>query len=195
MISRAFNVAAASLGLIVLSPFLLFFAALIKVQDGGTVLYRARRLGMGGKAFDVLKLRTMVMDADRQGIGLTTHSDGRITSLGRFLRRFKLDELPQLWNVVTGTMNLVGPRPEDPRYVACYTPEQKEILSYRPGLTSPASLAYRDEEQLLTSSGTEEFYLREILPKKLALDLDYVKRQSVCSDIVLILRTIVSVAS
>jgi lipopolysaccharide/colanic/teichoic acid biosynthesis glycosyltransferase len=134
----------------------------------------------------------MVVDADKKGSGVTGDNDDRVTSVGRFLRRTKLDELPQLWNVLCGDMSLVGPRPEDPRYVDLYTLEQREILQYRPGITSMASLAYRNEEQLLTSSDWERRYIDEVMPAKLAIDLEYSRHANLITDIGLILRTAVS---
>jgi lipopolysaccharide/colanic/teichoic acid biosynthesis glycosyltransferase len=135
----------------------------------------------------------MVVDADRTGPGITTNGDGRITPIGRWLRRTKLDELPQLINVAMGEMSLVGPRPEDPRYVAMYTEEQKRVLCLRPGLTSCASLAYRQEEQMLCGPDWETTYCTQIMPTKLALDLDYLARRNVWSDLGLIFRTMVSI--
>ena len=135
------DVAASATGLVVLSPLLIGLTVAIKTHDGGPVLYASRRVGKGGRAFLLYKFRTMIVDADKQGAGITTARDRRITKVGLWLRRFKLDELPQLWNVLKGEMSLVGPRPEDPRYVAHYTPEQRQVLAVRPGITGTASLA------------------------------------------------------
>ena len=123
--------------------------------------------------FRLYKFRRMVSDADKQGPGITATGDSRITRVGRFLRRTKIDELPQLINVLSGDMSLVGPRPEDPRYVTLYTPEQRRVLAVRPGITSAASLAYRHEEQLLAGADWETVYREEVLPAKLAIDLEY----------------------
>ena len=130
------------------------------------------------------------MDADKQGPGITTGGDQRVTRLGAFLRRTKLDELPQLWNVLKGEMSLVGPRPEDPRYVALYTPEQRAILRVRPGITSAASLTYRHEEQVLAGPDWEEIYCTKVMPTKIAIDLAYLARRTLWTDLKLIFQTI-----
>lgn len=136
----------------------------------------------------------MVSNADQIGPGITGASDLRITSAGQFLRRTKLDELPQLINVFRGDMSIVGPRPEDPRYVALYTKEQQRILNVRPGITSPASIEYRSEEALLPEEDWETYYIQYVMPVKLELDLDYVKRANLIFDVSLIVRTIVSLS-
>jgi lipopolysaccharide/colanic/teichoic acid biosynthesis glycosyltransferase len=164
-------------------------AIAIKAQDGGPVLHRAVRIGRGGRPFRLFKFRTMVAGADSMGPGITAGGDPRITPLGRRLRRAKLDELPQLVNVLLGDMSLVGPRPEDPRYVALYTPEQRQVLLVRPGITSAASLAYRREEQLLSGPDWEAAYRGQVMPAKLTIDLDYLARRSFWSDVMLIVRT------
>jgi len=124
------------------------------------------------------------------GPGITTSGDPRITRIGAWVRRHKVDELPQLVNVIAGDMSLVGPRPEDPRYVALYTPEQRQILQVRPGITSAASLAYRNEEQMLSGPNWQDTYIHEVMPAKLAIDLDYLARRNLLTDLTLILRTI-----
>lgn len=187
---RLFDVGAAGVGLAVLAPVLLITAAAIKLHDGGRVFYRAQRVGKGGELFELYKFRTMVHEADRQGPGITSSGDSRITPVGRVLRRTKLDELPQLINVLRGDMTLVGPRPEDPRYVALYTPTQRQILEVRPGITSAASLAYRHEEQMLSGPDWEEVYRRRVMPEKLSIDLEYISRRTFWSDVMLIVRTI-----
>lgn len=192
MVKRAFDIISAAAGLIILSPVLLAIGAAVKLHDGGAVFYRARRVGKGGELFDVLKFRTMIPDAHKQGPGITASGDARVTPVGRLLRKTKLDELPQLINVVRGEMSLVGPRPEDPRYVEQYTADQREILSIRPGITSAASLAYRNEEQLLSGDDWERLYLDEVMPAKLAIDLEYIRHRSLATDISLIVRTVKS---
>jgi lipopolysaccharide/colanic/teichoic acid biosynthesis glycosyltransferase len=187
---RIVDILASSAGLLLLSPLFLVLGVLVKLQDGGPVLYRSMRAGVGGKLFSIYKFRSMVQGADAMGRGLTVRGDRRVTSVGRLLRAYKLDELPQLLNVVKGDMSLVGARPENPAYVARYTPEQREILRYRPGITSPASLHYRNEEELLGGGDTETLYLEKILPHKLSMDLAYLTRRTVRSDLVVILRTI-----
>lgn len=189
---RLIDVLAAAAGLLILSPLLLALALWVKLSSPGPIFYRARRVGRGGQLFHLYKFRTMVADADRQGPGITTAGDSRITPVGRFLRRTKLDELPQLLNVLKGEMSLVGPRPEDPRYVALYNAEQQRILQVRPGITSPASLQYRNESELLRGRDWETVYTQEILPHKLALELDYLQKRSVWRDLGLIGQTVLS---
>ena len=189
---RTFDLVAAILGLVVLSPLLLGLAAVVKGGDGGPILYRAHRVGQGGRLFWLYKFRTMIVGADRQGPGITLRADTRVTPVGRWLRRTKLDELPQLLNVVRGDMALVGPRPEDPRYVALYTPTQRDILSVRPGMTSAASLAFRHEASLLSGKDWETIYTTEVMSRKLKIDLAYAQRRTLWSDVVLVLRTLVA---
>jgi len=191
---RLLDIVGSGAGLVILSPILLFLALLVKLQDGGPVLYSSRRVGRGGKLFSIYKFRSMVQGADRMGGGLTVKGDARVTRVGRFLRAWKLDELPQLMNVFKGDMSLVGARPENPAYVVHYTPEQREILLYRPGITSPASLRYRNEEEMLGGGDTDVLYVGKILPEKLAMDLAYLRRRTVVSDVIVILRTIGGIA-
>src|SRR6476660_2477593 len=173
LLRRAMDLGGAGAGLIISCPLLLAIALRICLRDGGPVLYRTQRVGKDGRLFHLYKFRTMVVNADRQGPGITRSGDPRITPEGRWLRRSKLDELPQLINVLRGEMSLVGPRPEDPRYVALYTPTERAVLRARPGLTSAASLAYRHEESLLFGVFWEMRYRTEILPGKIALDREY----------------------
>ncbi|HEV8229085.1 MAG TPA: sugar transferase [Candidatus Limnocylindria bacterium] len=187
---RALDVAVSAVLLAVLSPLLAVLAALVRFSSSGPALHRARRVGRGGAEFTMYKLRTMRRDAATTGPGITARGDARVTSLGRALRRTHLDELPQLWNVLRGDMSLVGPRPEDPRFVARYTPEQRAVLSVRPGITGPAQLAYRDEARLLPADATEDAYARDVLPAKLAIDLAYVRRPSLWRDLAVLARTI-----
>lgn len=189
-VRRLLDVIAAAVGLLVLSPLFLLIAVLIKRDSPGPVFYRARRVGKDGHEFRLYKFRSMVSGADRQGPGITAAGDNRVTKVGRFLRRTKLDELPQLINVLIGDMSLVGPRPEDPRYVALYTQEQRQVLAVRPGITSAASLTYRDESTLLAGEDWERRYIQEIMPHKLAIDLDYNARRTLASDLNLIMRTV-----
>ena len=191
-VRRLLDVIAAAGGLIVLSPLFLLTAVLIKRDSPGPVFYRARRVGKDGHEFRLYKFRSMVAGADRKGPGITAAGDSRVTKVGRFLRRTKLDELPQLINVLTGDMSLVGPRPEDPRYVALYTQEQRQVLAVRPGITSAASLTYRDESTLLSGEDWERRYIQKIMPHKLAIDLDYQARRTLASDLNLILRTVLA---
>ena len=178
--------------LILLSPALLLLALLIKATSSGPVFYRARRVGKNGEPFALYKFRSMVQDADRRGPGITAAADARVTRIGAFLRRHKLDELPQFFNVLKGDMSLVGPRPEDPHYVSLYDAGQRRVLSVRPGITSAASLQYRHEESLLTGADWEATYRTQILPEKLAIDLAYLEQRTLRSDLQLLLRTLLS---
>lgn len=190
LMQRSLDLLGASLGLLLLLPLLVVVALAIRASDGGPVLHRARRIGRHGADFELFKFRTMVPNAARHGPPITAGGDRRVTPLGRWLRRTKIDELPQLLNVLRGEMSLVGPRPEDPRYVAQYQPEQRRVLAYRPGMTSAASLDYRHEEQLLVGPHWEQVYREQVMPAKLALDLAYMARRSVFTDVNLIVRTI-----
>ena len=176
--------------LVILSPLLAALAVAVRLTSRGPAFHRTRRAGLGGRLFTMYKLRTMRAGASREGPAITGGSDPRVTRLGRALRSSRLDELPQLWNVVRGDMSVVGPRPEDPRFVAAYTPEQRRILSVRPGITGPAQLAFRDEAALLDPADPEGSYARDVLPAKLAVDLDYVRRRSLPADLAIIARTI-----
>ncbi len=190
---RIFDVLIAFAGLVVLLPVFILIAAAVAIEGKGPVLYMGRRVGLNGKLFRILKFRTMVIDAEKMGPGITSADDVRVTRVGRFLRRFKLDELPQLVNILRGDMSLVGPRPEDPRYLTLYTPAQMEILSVRPGITSPASLLYKNEESMLDGREWEEKYISEVMPAKLSIDLRYFRENSFSSDLRLVMRTIAEV--
>lgn len=192
-VRRWLDVAASLVGLAVLSPLFLMIGLWIKLDSPGPIFYRATRVGRNGRLFRLYKFRSMVAGADKRGPGITATGDARVTRAGRFLRRNKLDELPQLINVLQGEMSLVGPRPEDPRYVALYTPEQRQVLAVRPGITSAASLAYRHEEQLLAGEDWESVYREQVLPAKLAIDLDYLERRTLARDLKLILQTVAAV--
>ena len=189
MIQRAIDWVAATVGLIVLSPLFLLIAATIKLTSPGPVFHRAERVGKDGVPFTLLKFRSMRAGAAAAGPGITRAGDDRITPVGGWLRRSKLDELPQLVNVFRGEMGLVGPRPEDPRYVALYSPEQKRILSARPGITSAASVRYRHEESLLVGADWEQHYVNEVMPAKLRIDLEYLDRRTTISDLGLLGQT------
>jgi lipopolysaccharide/colanic/teichoic acid biosynthesis glycosyltransferase len=187
---RIFDLVASLFGLIVFSPVFLVIAIAVKLQDGGPVFYCGERVGKDGRLFRLYKFRSMTVGAPGEGAGITVDGDRRITKAGRVLRNTKLDELPQLINVLKGDMSFVGPRPEDPRYVRLYTEEQRQVLACRPGITSPASIHYRSEEALLTGERPLEYYEREILPHKLSLELQYLKKRTSWGDIRLILQTI-----
>lgn len=187
--NRAFDVFCAALGLLLLSPLLAVIAVAIKLDDGGPVFYCQDRAGKHFRLFRVWKFRSMIAGADREGL-LTAPGDSRLTRVGRWLRRYKLDELPQLFNVLTGDMQLVGARPEVERYTQMFQAEYALILQDRPGITDPATLAYRHEEQMFAASRMERQYVNEILPAKLKLSLDYQARRSFWSDLKLLLRTL-----
>jgi lipopolysaccharide/colanic/teichoic acid biosynthesis glycosyltransferase len=192
MLKRPFDLLASAIGLVFLSPLFALIALLIRLSSPGPIFYRARRVGRCGREFTLYKFRSMVANADRQGPGITTAGDPRVTPIGRVLRRTKLDELPQLWNVLRGDMSLVGPRPEDPRYVALYTPEQRRVLDVRPGITSLASIEYRHEEAVLRGPDWEQRYIREVMPAKLTIDLRYVQQATLFTDLLIILRTLLA---
>jgi lipopolysaccharide/colanic/teichoic acid biosynthesis glycosyltransferase len=168
---------------------MLLIAAMVRLSSPGPALFKQQRVGRGGRRFTLLKFRSM-KPAD-SGPQVTAEGDARITPIGKLLRRTKLDELPQLLNVLRGEMSLVGPRPEVERYVQHYTPEQKRLLEVRPGITGAAQIAYRDEEALLsTAHNVEELYVQEILPAKAALDLAYLAQRTVLTDTAVLLKTI-----
>jgi lipopolysaccharide/colanic/teichoic acid biosynthesis glycosyltransferase len=173
-----------------LAPLLAAIALLVKLDSPGPALFRQQRVGRFGRLFDILKFRTMVVNAEHVGAQITIGRDPRITRVGHFLRRHKLDELPQLLNILKGDMSLVGPRPEVPRYVALYNADQRRILAIRPGLTSPASIAFHNESELLAAhSDPEEFYRNQAMPAKIALDLHYARHATVWSDCAILART------
>ena len=189
--TRAFDLFMAGLGLLLLSPVLAVIALLIRLEDGGPVFFRQVRVGRGGRPFRIWKFRTMVVDADRLGRSITVGDDRRITRCGKWLRRWKLDELPQLINVVLGEMGFVGPRPEVPRYVDLYSPEQRRVLELRPGITDLASIAYRNESELLQEQeDPEAFYIDQVMPDKIRINLDYASRASLWRNIKVILATL-----
>jgi lipopolysaccharide/colanic/teichoic acid biosynthesis glycosyltransferase len=192
MLKRSIDIIASLIGLFLLSPIFLIIAILIKIHDGGSIFYRAKRIGYQGQDLLLYKFRSMIPQADTQGPAVTASGDQRITPIGQFLRNTKLDELPQLINVLKGEMSLVGPRPEDPRYVNQYSTSQRQILNYKPGITSAASLSYRHEESLLNSPDWETQYLTQVMPDKIAIDIEYCQKASIWKDFTLITKTIFS---
>lgn len=193
---RTFDLIAAAVGLLVLAPLLAAIAILIKLDSRGPVLFRQVRVGLHGSTFRIHKFRTMRHAFDSLGPELTVSEDSRITGAGRLLRRWKLDELPQLIDVVRGDMSLVGPRPEVPRYVACYPANDVAVvLSVRPGITDFASIRYRDESALLSvSSDPNADYIRKILPRKLRYYRFYVRQRSMMLDLRIIAMTLCAIA-
>lgn len=194
-VKRAFDIIVSAVGLMLLSPAFLMIATAILLDSSGSVLFRQERVGLKGRSFAIHKFRTMVADAPLKGPQLTSGSDPRITRVGRFLRRSKLDELPQLLDVLAGHMSLVGPRPEVPRYVECYPVEiRSKVLSVRPGITDLASLAYIDESKVLArAADPERAYVEEIMPRKLELAVRYVDERTFWMDIRIIFATLMGI--
>ena len=192
MAKRLFDALAAAIGLLLLAPVLLAVAIAVRLDSPGPVFFRQERVGRGGRTFRIHKFRTMHVDAPSRGPAITVGVDPRITRVGHFLRGHRLDELPQLIDVLWGDMSLVGPRPEVPRYVEHYPAEMRaKVLSVRPGITDPASLEHLDEATLLASaSDPEREYVQVILPRKLALQADYAARATLASDLKVIARTL-----
>jgi lipopolysaccharide/colanic/teichoic acid biosynthesis glycosyltransferase len=192
---RALDVVVGGALLVAAAPLLGVLAVVVRATSAGPALFVQTRVGKDGRIFGLLKLRTMVSDAATRGGALTAPGDPRITRVGAWIRRWKLDELPQLANVVRGDMSLVGPRPEVPRYVAGYSPDQRAVLRVRPGITDPASLEYVDEAAVLaTFDDCERGYVDTVLPAKLELSLAYLERRTLRSDLGVLVRTIVRVA-
>src|SRR5262249_6019589 len=188
---RWLDLVGASLGLMLLSPVCILVGLAIRLTGRGPVFYGQTRVGQFGKPFRMWKCRSMVPDADKIGAPLTRENDPRITPVGRWLRRTKLDELPQLWNVLKGEMSLVGPRPELPKFVRDYSPQQREILSQKPGMTDLASQLFRDEAALLEDrADVESFYLCHLLPRKIELSRQSVRTPSIATDLWIIFRTL-----
>ena len=191
---RAMDIVLPACALAVLWPLLLLIALAIWIDDPGPVFYRQVRVGRNGKTFRIFKFRSMVMDADKKGLAITVGRDSRITRVGAVLRKTKLDELAQLLNVLFGQMSFVGPRPEVPKYVELYTPYQRQVLLVRPGITDYASIAYRNENDLLAGApNPETMYIEQIMPDKIELNMKYLREISPLADIRLILKTIVAV--
>lgn len=191
---RLFDILFAAGTLLLLSPLLVIVALLILVTMGKPVFFRQERVGKDGKLFKIIKFRTMINHDQTSGLLLTTGDDKRITSLGRVLRRTKIDEIPQLFNVFFGDMAIVGPRPEVPKYVALYDQAQQRVISVRPGLTDPASIAYCNEEALLASyADAERAYVEKVMPAKLQLNLAYLDRAGFLTDLSLVFKTVITV--
>ncbi len=188
---RIFDIFASGAGLIVLSPVMLVLALIIKVSSEGPVLFVQKRMGRYFKEFDLYKFRSMVVNADKMGPSVTSGDDPRITKIGRFLRKTKLDELPQLFNVLKGDMSLVGPRPEVGKYVELKKEEYKKVLSVRPGITDYAAIEFRNEEEILEKyNDKEKAYIDIILPQKIKLYYEYIDNISFFNDIKIILQTL-----
>lgn len=187
---RIFDVTMAIVGILVSSPLLLVLALWIKLSSKGPILYGQTRVGQHQKLFKLYKFRSMVVNADKLGSSVTTGHDPRITPVGRFLRRTKLDELPQLWNVLRGDMSFVGPRPDVPEIISAYTPEMMQILNIRPGITSIASLhLYQEEEILSLAQDPDDIYMRVVVPAKISLAMEHVLKNSFLFDMQVLIQT------
>lgn len=191
---RFFDILASFIALLILLPLLLLLALVVAITSPGGPFFRQVRVGREGGHFQLLKFRSMRPGSEEKGQITVGGRDPRITGIGYLLRKTKLDELPQLWNVLVGDMSIVGPRPEVPKYVAMYTAEQRDVLRVRPGITSLASIAYINENELLgRSNDPERTYVEEVMPAKLALDLRYVREQRIALDLHIIVRTLAKV--
>jgi lipopolysaccharide/colanic/teichoic acid biosynthesis glycosyltransferase len=191
ILKRLFDVASACVGIVALSPLIAIIALTIRIDGPGPVFFRQVRIGRRGKPFVIWKFRTMRPDADRIAPNVSPSSDPRITRVGRFLRRSYLDELPQLLNILMGTMSVVGPRPETPEFVALYTPEERRVLDVKPGLLGPSTLASMDESAVLEAAEDPfAYYVEVLMHERVRLDLDYVGRMSLWADVRLLARQV-----
>lgn len=192
---RFFDIIVSLIGIIILGIFLIIISIIIKCTSEGPVFFKQIRVGQSGKEFKIFKFRTMVVNAESLGTQITIGKDKRITKIGHFLRKYKIDELPQLFNVFIGEMSFVGPRPEVPKYVAMYNETQRKVLSVRPGITDLASIRYRNENEILgrakNADEAEDMYINEIMPDKLKLNLEYIEKSNVFYDIYIIFKTII----
>lgn len=194
MLKRLFDIIASLIGIIILLPFFMVICISMIVSCGFPLFYLQTRVGKNNKDFKLFKFRTMHLDADKKGLLTVGGRDPRVTSIGYYLRKYKLDELPQLFNVLFGTMSLVGPRPEVRKYVDLYTKEQQKVLSVKPGITDFASLEYINENDLLAkSSNPEKTYIDEIMPAKLTLNAKYIEQQGLLVDFKIIMKTILKI--
>jgi lipopolysaccharide/colanic/teichoic acid biosynthesis glycosyltransferase len=190
-LKRLFDIIASLTGIIILSPVLLLISLAVVITSGFPVFYLQTRVGKNNKDFKLFKFRSMANNSDKKGLLTVGGRDPRITPVGYFIRKFKLDELPQLFNVLFGSMSLVGPRPEVRKYVEMYNEEQKKVLSVQPGITDYASIDYINENELLAkSSDPEETYIKEVMPAKLQLNLKYINEAGLGTDLKLIFKTI-----
>ena len=196
MLKRIFDIIFSLLGILILLPFFFLFAMLIIIDSRFPVFYSQKRVGRNGIDFSLLKFRTMKNDSDTKGLLTVGEKDSRVTNIGYFLRKYKIDELPQLFNVLIGDMSLVGPRPEVRKYVEMYNPEQKKVLSVKPGITDYASIAYANENEILSKSeNPEQLYINEVMPAKLKLNLKYIEEKNFFTDLKIIFKTIGKIVS
>lgn len=188
---RLFDIVCSFFGLVILSPLFVFLSFWVGLSSMGGVFYKQRRVGLNGRDFTLYKFRSMAVGSDKKGLLTVGGKDSRVTKAGYFIRKYKLDELPQLFNVLKGDMSFVGPRPEVRKYVDMYSEEQKRVLSVRPGITDIASMKYRNENDILAKAeNPEQYYIDVIMPDKLALNLEYIDTRNFFRDIKLIFRTI-----
>ncbi len=188
---RLFDITASFFGIIILSPLLIFIGLWVGLSSKGGVFYTQTRVGKNNKDFKLYKFRSMRVNSDKQGLLTVGSKDSRITKAGYFIRKYKIDELPQLFNVLKGDMSFVGPRPEVRRYVDLYSKEQMQVLKVAPGITDPASIKYRNENDLLSSANNpEEYYIQYIMPDKLKINIDYINNRTFFKDIKIIFQTI-----
>jgi len=196
MIKRCFDIIVSLIAIIILLPILLLIALWIKIDSRGSIIYKQIRVGKGGRDFGIFNFRTMHPDSDIKGLLTVGGRDPRITNAGYLLRKYKLDELPQLFNVLKGDMSLVGPRPEVRKYVSRYSDEQLKVLSVKPGITDFASIHYSNENEILAKSANpEQTYVQEIMPHKLALNLKYIQEASLMTDLKIIAATVMKIVS
>ena len=194
MIKRCFDIIVSLIAIIILLPILLLIALWIKIDSRGSIIYKQIRVGKGGRDFGIFKFRTMHPDSDIKGLLTVGGRDPRITNAGYLLRKYKLDELPQLFNVLKGDMSLVGPRPEVRKYVSRYSDEQLKVLSVKPGITDFASIHYSNENEILAKSANpEQTYVQEIMPHKLALNLKYIQEAGIITDLKIIAGTVAKI--
>lgn len=194
IIKRIFDVIVSGIGIIILSPLFIIISILIKLDSEGTIFFKQRRVGKNKKIFYIYKFRTMVTDAEKIGRQITIGNDSRITRVGKFIRKYKLDEFPQLINVLKGEMSLVGPRPEVPRYVELYDEKQEKILLVKPGITDYASIKFRNENDILGKSlDPDREYIENVMPTKINLNLKYISEISLVTDIKIIIDTIIAI--
>ncbi|HAY33075.1 MAG TPA: sugar transferase [Ignavibacteria bacterium] len=191
MLKRTFDIIFSFLGLLLLTPFIIIISIIIKAGSTGPAFYIQSRVGRNNKDFGLYKFRSMKKESDRSGLLTVGDRDPRITGAGYYLRKYKLDEIPQLLNVFKGDMSFVGPRPEVRKYVVLYSEEQMKVLNVRPGITDPASIKYRNENELLAGAeNPEKYYVNEIMPDKIRINLEYLNDRSFFSDVKIILKTL-----
>jgi len=188
---RLFDLLFSTLGLIFLMPIFLIIGLLIKIEDGGPVLFIQERVGYRGRVFNIYKFRTMRVGAEKMGLQITVDGDKRITKIGKILRKYKIDELPQLFNVIKGDMSLVGPRPEVPYYVCLYNDKQRKVLEIMPGITDLASILFKNEDEILSRSQDPEFeYINNIIDQKIQINLAYAEKSNSLKDFMLVIKTV-----